>query len=218
MRLKVCNDSQRLERNPLVRSPACRAEEPGDCAIPLASCAGLCVNASSQEKNNSSCPMRMINSTRALLIVVIAAVLLVLAPPGVVWSAAPKVKRPKAGGQAKQWLMISLCRNGCSRGCRKLFRVVQQISGNPNGWIFHYSDVTLELVDSLDPEFIILGPQGTPWCRYRGKRGVALQNFLWSLPMIVEKMNVPVLGVCGGHQAMALAFGGTSRTAPGRPG
>lgn len=152
--------------------------------------------------------MRMVDSNCRLLIVLVALCVLWLAPDSGAWGAKTEVKSSKAQPQSEQWLMISLCRNGCSRGCKKLFRVVQQISGNPNGWIFHYSDVTLELIDSLNPEFIILGPQGTPWCRYLGKRGVALQNFLWSLPMIVEKMNVPVLGVCGGHQAMALAFGG----------
>jgi GMP synthase (glutamine-hydrolysing) len=82
------------------------------------------------------------------------------------------------------------------------------MSGNPNGLIVGFRECTPEYVLARDPEFIVLSPQGTPWCRYAGVEGVALQNFLWTLPWIAEELNIPILGICGGHQALALAFGG----------
>lgn len=80
----------------------------------------------------------------------------------------------------------------------------------------HFKDVTLDLLEELSPAFIVLSPQGTPWCRYTGRTGIALQNFLWMIPVIAEDLNIPILGICGGHQALALAYGG--RVGPIRAG
>lgn len=48
---------------------------------------------------------------------------------------------------------------------------------------------------------LVLGPQGTPFSRYDAA-------FLPALRRIVEAFPGPVLGVCGGMQALALAWGG----------
>jgi GMP synthase (glutamine-hydrolysing) len=53
-----------------------------------------------------------------------------------------------------------------------------------------------------------LSPNGIPWCRYRGKNGEDLKQFFKTLRVLVEDLYVPVIGICGGHQALALAFGG----------
>jgi len=114
------------------------------------------------------------------------------------------------------WIMVSLSPEGCTGGCRRLAGTICDLSGNPNGIITHFSRITLERLTDIRPDFIVLSPQGTPWCRYTGEKGIALQNFFWLLPVIAEEMNVPILGICGGHQALALAFGG--RVGPVRAG
>ncbi|MFH0822380.1 MAG: gamma-glutamyl-gamma-aminobutyrate hydrolase family protein [Pseudomonadota bacterium] len=127
------------------------------------------------------------------------------------WTDLPRLgaAEPQSGSMAaRPWLMVSLAPGGASGGCRHVFSVITSLSSNPNGRILHFNEVTSELVRDMDPEFIVLSPQGTPWCRYGGQRGVALQNFLWALPFAAEELNIPILGICGGHQAIALAFGG----------
>jgi GMP synthase (glutamine-hydrolysing) len=108
----------------------------------------------------------------------------------------------------RPWMLISLVPRGNSKGSRHVYSVIKRLSGNAHCIVRHFSQVTTELIEEIQPEFIVLSPQGTPWCRYTGGRGVALQNFLWLLPLIAEDMNIPILGICGGHQALAIAFGG----------
>ena len=107
----------------------------------------------------------------------------------------------------RPWLMVTMGSSPHSGGGH-VFSVLKQLSGNPKGKVVHFSQVSYELIVEMQPAFIVLGPQGTPWCRYTGETGIALQNFLWILPSVAEEMNIPILGICGGHQALALAFGG----------
>lgn len=121
---------------------------------------------------------------------------------------ADSVQTETGVSKRQPWIMVGLTPEGCAGGCRRLYSVIKDFSGNPQGLIYHFSEINVDLIAQLHPEFIVLSPQGTPWCRYTGRRAVDLQNFLWTLLVAAEDFHVPVLGVCGGHQALSLAFGG----------
>lgn len=60
--------------------------------------------------------------------------------------------------------------------------------------------VSFERVNSLRPSHIILSGQSHPWDRYSPES-------LAGVFEVIKKAPQPILGVCGGHQQMALAFG-----------
>lgn len=73
----------------------------------------------------------------------------------------------------------------------------------------HFAHATESLLRSDHVDFILLSPQGTPWYMYRGDAGQSLAELGASLKNLILKHEKPVLGICGGHQFLALAFGGT---------
>lgn len=63
-----------------------------------------------------------------------------------------------------------------------------------------FHSVSLKRVKSLKPSHIILSGQSHPWNRYSPES-------LAGVFEVIRKAAQPILGVCGGHQQMALAFG-----------
>lgn len=57
-------------------------------------------------------------------------------------------------------------------------------------------------------DFLILSPQGSPWCSYRGKDKDSLHFLAQTVRGLVLEKRSPTLGICGGHQFLAIAFGG----------
>ncbi len=75
-----------------------------------------------------------------------------------------------------------------------------------------FSEVSPRRIQELSPSHIILSGQSHPWEMYTA-------NSLTGLYDVIRSVPIPILGVCGGHQQMALAFGAhvglMERLAPG---
>ncbi|MGC8657473.1 MAG: type 1 glutamine amidotransferase [Desulfomonilaceae bacterium] len=57
-------------------------------------------------------------------------------------------------------------------------------------------------------DFAVLSPQGCPWNSYQGTAIKKLSFLAASVRENIQLNRVPVLGICGGHQFLAMAFGG----------
>jgi len=63
-----------------------------------------------------------------------------------------------------------------------------------------FHSVSLARIRKLNPSHIILSGQSHPWDQYSPES-------LAGVFEVIKKSDKPLLGVCGGHQQMALAFG-----------
>ncbi|MBM4327104.1 MAG: hypothetical protein FJ118_08055 [Deltaproteobacteria bacterium] len=72
----------------------------------------------------------------------------------------------------------------------------------------HFPHVTREMLSPKQVDFLILSPQATPWRVYEGESRRGLDRFATQLKDAIGESSLPVLGICGGHQFLALAFGG----------
>lgn len=63
-----------------------------------------------------------------------------------------------------------------------------------------FQSVSLERVRSLRPSHIILSGQSHPWDQYSSES-------LAGVFEVIKHASQPILGVCGGHQQIALAYG-----------
>jgi GMP synthase (glutamine-hydrolysing) len=106
------------------------------------------------------------------------------------------------------WVVVNLFTGRTSKQAVKVRDTMARLGAEGQGIILPFREVTAENMAKLRPAFLALSPNGMPWCRYKGGTGADLDNFLRSLKVIVEEMKIPVIGICGGHQALALAFGG----------
>lgn len=150
-----------------------------------------------------------------LCFVVIVLILLVipgqiLATETVAEPPSEKTALPEVGPveASSLWIVVNLFSGKTSKQAVIVRDALERLGAGGQGIVLPYKDITIENMKKLRPAFLALSPNGVPWCKYTGKNGTDLQNFFRALRVIIDEMEIPVVGICGGHQALALAYGG----------
>jgi GMP synthase (glutamine-hydrolysing) len=88
---------------------------------------------------------------------------------------------------------------GETAGCEAIAAALRSLDPSVETAIVPWREVGPRLVSRLRPRAVLLGPNGTPFPAYPPE----FDRFLgW-----VRSRRGPTLGICGGHQALALAHG-----------
>src|SRR5258706_4402108 len=109
-------------------------------------------------------------------------------------------------------LLIDNTIEGQGSSPREIRSALQQLEPDLRVVTEPFRGITPEFVKTLSPSHIILSGQSHPWDRYSAES-------LAGIFYVIRNAPKPILGVCGGQQQMALAFGAPvdliERIAPG---
>lgn len=97
-------------------------------------------------------------------------------------------------------LLVDNTIEGIGSSPREIRSALQQIEPELRVVTEPYTNITPEFVKVLSPSQIILSGQSHPWDRYSSESLAGVFYVIRSAPR-------PILGVCGGQQQIALAFG-----------
>lgn len=97
-------------------------------------------------------------------------------------------------------LLVDNTIDGLGSSPREIRSALQQLEPDLRVVVESFHNISPELVKSLSPSHIILSGQSHPWHRYSAES-------LAAVFYVIQNASQPVLGVCGGQQQMALAFG-----------
>lgn len=92
--------------------------------------------------------------------------------------------------------------DGAGGSPREIKAALEQLRPETPLVMEHYKDVSLRRVNELSPSHIILSGQSHPWTDYTPES-------LAGVFEVIHEARQPILGVCGGHQQIALAYGST---------
>ena len=109
-------------------------------------------------------------------------------------------------------LLVDNTIKGQGSSPREIRRALAQLHPDMRVVVESFREISPELVKSLGPSHIILSGQSHPWDEYSAESLAGVFYVIRTAPQ-------PILGVCGGQQQMALAFGAPvdliERLAPG---
>ena len=109
-------------------------------------------------------------------------------------------------------LLIDNTIDGQGSSPREIRRALERLQPDMRLVVESFHNISPELVKSLSPSHIILSGQSLPWDEYSSES-------LAGVFYVIRTASQPILGVCGGQQQMALAFGAPvgliQRLAPG---
>jgi len=109
---------------------------------------------------------------------------------------------PEAHKAGKRLVLVNMnISTEVTDGYRKIRRVVKHMAPSLRVTIVHYEKLTEKRLRKLDAKAVILGPQSSPWTDYDPIK-------VEKAAKVVREFDGPVLGICGGHQFLAIAYGG----------